>query len=195
MEWNEMQKARIALFAELVSRIPATSMGRTMLMKLCYFLQELKGVPLGYRFTIYSYGPFDSEVLSDLGTAVDLGAVSSRVVYNSVGYGYQLEAGSRAERLKAEGAQFLAANRESIDWAIAEFAAKSSSDLELESTAVFVDKEAASKGEVLSAEILTDRVRNLKPHFVRNYVLERVQDLAARNLVRPFQGVAGRALV
>ena len=193
MEWNELRQARLAVFTELVSRIPATSMGRTMLMKLCYFLQEVKGVPLGYRFTIYSYGPFDSEVLSDLGTAVSMDAVRSRVVYNSVGYGYQLEPGTNAARLKGDGADFLSLHRKSIDWAISEFADKSASDLELESTTVFVDREAIAKGEALTFDSLTDRVRNLKPHFQRDYVMERAKDLSAHQLLHSLRMAAGGA--
>jgi len=33
-------------------------------MKMKYFLQELKEVPLGYDFRLSTYGPFDAEVLS-----------------------------------------------------------------------------------------------------------------------------------
>ncbi len=183
MEWNELQQARLALFAELALQIPASSLGRTMLMKLCYFLQEVKGVPLGYRFTIYSYGPFDSEVLSDLGTAVNLEGIKSKVVYNTVGYGYALEAGPNAAVLRAGGGEFLARHKENIDWAVAEFSRKNAADLELESTAIFVDREAASSGEVVSFDALTDRVRNLKPHFQREYVLTRTKDLADRQML------------
>ena len=184
MDWNELQKARLAVLAEIVTKAPAASVGRTALMKLCYFLQEVKGVPLGYRFTIYSYGPFDSSVLSDLGTAVNLEGITSRVVYNPVGYGYQLEPGPNIEALKAEGAGFLASHQASVDWAMAEFGQKSASDLELESTAVFVDREASSRREHLTFDSLADRVRGLKPHFQREYILARTQDLASRALLK-----------
>ena len=43
--------------------------GRTALMKFVYFLKELKGVPFDYRFTLHTYGPFDSRVLDDLSYA------------------------------------------------------------------------------------------------------------------------------
>jgi hypothetical protein len=61
---------RIGLIAYLAKRSP---IGRTALMKYCYFLQALRGVPLGYNFSLYSYGPFDAAVLSDLGDAEALG--------------------------------------------------------------------------------------------------------------------------
>jgi hypothetical protein len=54
-------------------------------MKFCYFLQTVRQVPLGYRFTLYSYGPFDADVLSDLGTAENLQGVKASVVQYTEG--------------------------------------------------------------------------------------------------------------
>lgn len=183
MNWDNVQQARLAIIADLVSKIPATYMGRTMLMKLCYFLQELRGVPLGYHFTIYSYGPFDSDVLADLGTAVNLEVVKSQVVYNAVGYGYQLEAGPNADLVKADAEDFLREHGQAIDWVIAEFGKKYASDLELESTTVFVDREASSSGRRLSFEELVEQVHNLKPHFKSEYIATRANDLATKQLL------------
>lgn len=184
MDWRNLQKARMALFAELISRVPQASMGRTMLMKLCYFLQEVRGVPLGYRFTIYSYGPFDSEVLSDLNTAVGLDGVKSTVVYNSAGYGYRLEPGPMSAAIRDDGEWFLRQHQDSIDWAVEEFGDKAASEMELESTMVFVDREAAGRGEILSLDLLTDRARNLKPHFQREHIAARAKDLYSRRLLK-----------
>jgi uncharacterized protein len=183
-EWYELQRSRVALITQLVSRVSSANMGRTMLMKLCFFLQEVRGLPLGYRFTIYSYGPFDSQVLSDLDSAVNLGAVRSKVVYNPIGYGYQLSTGPQAEASKQLGEEFLRSYEEHIDWAVKEFASKSVGDLELESTIVFVHRDLTSKQTSLTFDSLADRVRNLKPHFDRDYVLERERDLATRGLLQ-----------
>ena len=72
------ENARIATLVAIAERRPG--LGRTALMKICYLLQTLGDVPLGYHFTLYSYGPFDSDVLADLASAEVLGGVSSRVV-------------------------------------------------------------------------------------------------------------------
>ena len=73
---DESLFSRLALMASIsdLFRAKSPTLGRTAIMKLCFFLQESKGVPLGYHFSLYSYGPFDSDVLSDLGTAVRLKA-------------------------------------------------------------------------------------------------------------------------
>ena len=53
---------------ELARRLEGVSpqFGKTVFMKLAYLLQELYEVPLGYRFTLYTYGPYSPEVLADL---------------------------------------------------------------------------------------------------------------------------------
>src|SRR5438477_5059079 len=97
MDWSKLQDARLAVITELASRAPNGHIGRTALMKFSYFLQTVRGVPLGYRFTLYSYGPFDSNVLSDLSTTENLGAVQSSLTYYPGGYGYQITRGQDAD--------------------------------------------------------------------------------------------------
>ncbi len=115
MDWNKLQDARLAVIAELASRAPAGHIGRTPLMKFCYLLQVVRWVPLGYHFTLYSYGPFDSSVLSDLGTAEALKAVESSVTFYSGGYGYQIKKVERGDVFVESGRNLLDPHRESID--------------------------------------------------------------------------------
>ena len=49
--------------------------GKTVFMKQAYLLQEVYKVPLGYRFTLYAYGPYSPEVLADLDRAKFRGLV------------------------------------------------------------------------------------------------------------------------
>ena len=77
---NERDKARLSLIPVLAENHPAHHIGRTALMKYMYFLQTLRAVPLGYNFSMYSYGPFDSDVLADLSTAEAMNLVSSSQV-------------------------------------------------------------------------------------------------------------------
>jgi hypothetical protein len=184
MEWNKLQDERLGAIAELCLRAPSGSLGRTALMKLCYFLQVLKGVPLGYHFTLYSYGPFDSEVLSDLGTAESLRAVTSDIVYYQGGYGYRIQKGERAQALIGNNANFLNKYRVSFDWVLSEFGKHSSADLELESTIIYVDREAFGKSEVITVPELAKRVRDVKPHFQEGHILTTVKDLFEKDLLK-----------
>ena len=59
---------RLAVLSDLVQRAPGR-LGRTAIMKLAYFRQTVKEVPLGYNFRLYTYGPYDGDVLTDLSQA------------------------------------------------------------------------------------------------------------------------------
>lgn len=49
--------------------------GKTALQKFIYLLQELYNVKIGYDFSLYTYGPFSSELLSDLDFVESLNGV------------------------------------------------------------------------------------------------------------------------
>ena len=163
---------RTAVITALAQR--CENLGRTALMKYCYFLQVVRGVPLGYRFSLYSYGPFDSEVLSDLGTAESLESVDSSVVYFPGGYGYRIRPGARAEKVLQLGSNFLNEHRADLEWLLQEFGGWSPGDLELASTLIYSDREAKDATECLTVEQLSKRVNELKPR----YPLPRIVDMA-----------------
>ena len=67
-------------------------------MKCLFFLKVLKNVPLPYSFRLYTYGPFDSDVLDDLRYAEALGAVESTLVAYPGGRGYEYQRGRRSKK-------------------------------------------------------------------------------------------------
>ena len=81
---------RIGVLTDLVAR-SRTKLGRTALMKLAFLLQTVEGLPLGYNFRLYTYGPFDEDVLNDLGQAECMQAVVSTMIPFSGGEGYGYE--------------------------------------------------------------------------------------------------------
>jgi hypothetical protein len=184
MDWSELQDARLAVITEFVSRTPGGHVGRTALMKFCYLLQTVREVPLGYRFTLYSYGPFDSSVLSDLSTAETLGAVQSEVKFFSDTYSYQITKGESGDFVLRNGAKFLDKYRRDIDWVLEKFGSHTSADLELESTIVYVDREAAKRSEQLSVDQLSQLVRKVKPRFNEDRVRQNVRALLGMGLLK-----------
>jgi uncharacterized protein len=90
---------RLAILAALAQAHPG--FGRTALMKLAYFLQVLKGVPLGYSFRLYTYGLYDAQVLEDLkvGELTDVVRIAEK--RTSFGVGSRIEPGPKAERVIA----------------------------------------------------------------------------------------------
>ncbi|MEO8659505.1 MAG: hypothetical protein ABI693_13615 [Bryobacteraceae bacterium] len=126
-------------------------------------------------------------MLADLGTAVNLDGIHSEIQYNSIGYGYRLEPGERAEKLEESGGEFIREHMDALEWVLAEFGTHSSSDLELESTIIFLDCEAAKKQDVVSVSTLCQRVREVKPHFGEGYVIGKISELQGKGLLRAGQ--------
>ena len=139
--------------------------GRTAAMKFIYLLQTLKNVPLGYNYSLYSYGPFASPVLDDLSYAETLGAVTEKVLYFSGGYGYDIKPSDKAQELKAKGIHFLQQYQSSINWVIEQFADYSASALELISTIVYADQEMKTKQASIPLLAFVQMVREMKAPF------------------------------
>src|ERR1019366_6020562 len=126
-----------------------------------YFLQTIRGVPLGYEFSLYSYGPFDSDVLSDLQTAENMGILSAEVEHYSGVYKYDIRPAEKAAKAKTLAKDFLENNRDDIAWATKTFANRSAAELELLSTIVYLNAEEG----IANLQQLAERVKTVKPHF------------------------------
>jgi hypothetical protein len=180
MTTDALTTKRLAALVSLVSEVPEQTLGRTAAVKLVYFLQELKGVPLGYDFRLHTYGTFDAEVLADLSTGKSLQVLTEKVVTYSAGYGYEIKAGPKAESITTQAKDWLQQNSDAISSVARDFGIWSAADLELGSTVVFVDRDFKSKGKASSYEGIAACVRNIKPHFSEATVLDRVKQFHAR---------------
>jgi len=148
-------------------------------MKLCFFLQESKGVPLGYHFSLYSYGPFDSDVLADIATAERLNVLKSGVVYYPSGTGYEYSLGSGSGNLDALASDFLDQNRSSIQWVLENFGGKTAGELELLSTILFVAKFHNPR----DAAQLVNQVQLIKPHFSHDQIQKGFENLVSTGVL------------
>lgn len=182
---DDETNARIATLVAIAGRRPG--LGRTALMKICYLLQTLGDVPLGYHFTLYSYGPFDSDVLADLASAEALGAIASRIVHYANGYGYEINPAGNSQSIMDLAPDFLADHCDSIDEVLCTFGEMSKNDLEVLSTAIYVDRESADMGEELSTDELIHRVHEIKRNFTERFVKEKVSLLENRGLLKAIQ--------
>lgn len=166
----------LAVIAFLAKNIGEQRLGRTSLMKLLYFLEEWAGVPLGYSFTIYSYGPFDSEVLSDLGQAERTQVVSTTIETFSGGYGYNIAPGEQADKAINDEHEFIQEHEKQLSAVIRNFGGQSPSDLELQSTIHFAFREALPSGHP-SKEALAQTVQRIKPKFDLKYIVSAIERL------------------
>ena len=168
---------RTAVLARMVGNAPQQKLGRTQVMKLFYFLQELKGVGLGYDFRLFTYGPFDAEVLGDLATACSLEVVAEQTVIYARGYGYDITPGKHAGRLSQELERAAPALASQVDEVVREFGSLGAAELELRSTILFVDRELGQAGTVATAQDVAARVRQIKPHFTEATILDRIKQM------------------
>jgi uncharacterized protein YwgA len=169
---------RLGLFAALAESTRG-NLGRTALMKLCYFLQALRGLPLGYKFSLYSYGPFDSDVLADLQTAENMGVLRADVDYYPGGYKYDIQPDEKSPSAKALAKEFLAEYKQDIDWVAKTFGNRNSPDLELLSTIVYIHREQ----EIDSHKDLAEQVKLVKPHFAVTQIRRQIEWLAENGLL------------
>ena len=169
---------RMGVFVEL-SEATKGNLGRTTLMKLCYFLQALRDVPLGYKFTLYSYGPFDSDVLADLQTAETMGVLRADVEYYSGGYKYDIQPDEKGAKAKELAKEFLTEHKRDIEWVTKKFGHRTATDLELLSTIVYINDDQKIKNR----KVLAERVKLVKPHFSESQIERQIEFLDAEGLL------------
>jgi uncharacterized protein YwgA len=182
------EQVRASILARMINTAPDKKLGRTQVMKLFYFLQELKCVQLGYDFRLFTYGPFDSEVLSDLATSCNLGTVVERTVIYPRGYGYEITPTAQAEQLSQELENANGALSAQVDEVVNEFGGFSASELELRSTILFVDREMASENQNVTSNEIADRVRQIKPHFSQETIFGRITIMKNKNQLLTLDG-------
>jgi uncharacterized protein len=186
-----LSETRAFILARLVSKAPGQKLGRTQVMKLFYFLQELHGLPLGYDFRMFAYGPFDSEVLSDLATATNVNMVREETVIHSRGYGYAITPVPHAERLDRGLEARDPATAAAVDAVLDEFRGLGAGELELRSTIFFVDRELCGEGSTTTAPDLTERVRQIKPYFSAETIMSRVEEMEGKGWLKSIAAEAG----
>jgi uncharacterized protein len=175
--------SNLAVMSSLVKRAPG-KLGRTGLMKCLFFLKVLRNVPLPYNFRLYTYGPFDPQVLEDLQYAESLGAIKSALVHYSGGSGYQLEPGPAVDWMEDRASGFLAKHSEGIVWVLTEFGNRTAIDLEMSSTLVYIDRTAADKLSKLDLSDLAKKVHDVKPHLTIEAIEKEGRRLRERGLLR-----------
>ena len=137
--------------------------GKTAFMKLTYLLQEVYDVPLGYRFTLYTYGPYCKEVLADLERAEINGWVDIDLIEDSTGFAVT----PRSESLEVKWYDSVVdPYRNEIDGLVRNFGGFSARDLELRTTIMYLWKVMNVRSQdIPGEECVIEAVRQLKPQF------------------------------
>ena len=181
MEQNDERGLRHSVITRIARRSTGV-LGRTTLMKLVYLLQEAKGIDLGYRFSLYSYGPFDADVLNDLDSLCAQGEVTQRIEHYPKGYGYRIEPVEATAR--EEDDSTVERHAREIDWVVAEFGGYSAVELELMTTILYVDREYRSRKVDVTDTDLLERVSAIKPKFPPAEVRKMAELLVDKELLQ-----------
>ncbi len=155
------QRALLAFISKKLGG-PDHSLGKKALQKSVHLLQELGGVDAGYNFSFYTYGPYSSELAGDLDVAAAVNALS--IKYNSAENYYLINPGPDADRVIADGNDFLSKHREAIDKVLNVLHGRLAKELELISTIAYLRHHAPD--EIFEDDkTLAKGVKDLKPKY------------------------------
>jgi hypothetical protein len=116
--------------------------------------------------------------------AEQLGAVEDRSMLQSPGYGYKITPGRAAKDVLEKGQWFVAEHQDSIAAVPSEYGHYLGSQLELLSTMVFVDREAAQRNGPLTKEELIRQTIAIKPKYTPEQARLLADDLLDRGTLK-----------
>ena len=177
---NSIIKRKCALICDLSKRMKekSYSFGKTILQKEIFLLQELYTVPCGYKFELYTYGPFSSELLNDLDYVTALNGVN--VTYWGP-YGYQIDPGDSNSNLREMDLIFLETFNDKINKVIDEFGKFSAKELELISTIIYCDRNVEKES---TKEKFIQVIKGIKPKFSDFEIEAMITDLEKKAYIR-----------
>ena len=152
--------------------------GETHLQKTAFFVQELMGVPLEFRFILYKHGPFSFDLRDEL-TAL---RANGLLGLEPRSYGAQLVLNKdQCEYIQSLYPKTLKRHEKSIDFVAERLGGKGVVELERLATAFYVGQRLV-KGESVDAR--AKKVTELKPHITTE---------KARDAVRKVDRIASAA--
>ena len=152
---------RAAILTELMERLRENGCwcGHTHIQKAVYFLQEVLGVPTGFDYILYKYGPFSFELEEDL-TALRADFLME-FDHRSPGYGPKLVPTETSKFFRSQYQKALDPFRSRLEFIAKTFGSKVVTDLEKLATALFVTRKM---GDTAGLAERASRIHELKPH-------------------------------
>lgn len=172
---------RYGLITTVVKELSPSSpqLGKTVLQKIVYLLQELAEVQAGYRFRFYTYGPFSVELLQDLDLVEGLEGIKIHRVVSLTG-GFDIEPGNNADGLIRKTSSQLEEQgaNDAISRIVEDFGGLPARDLELRATVVYVVRDLQRREESVEKSRVMELVGNLKPRFDSQEIESSISDLS-----------------
>ena len=148
--------------------------GETHIQKCVFFIQEMLGVPMGYKFVLYKHGAYSFELRTDLAS---MRADLQLDVEPRYPYGPSFILGQRGDQHSDQASEYDTA----VQFVSQELAAMEARDLERLSTALFVQSREfrSDDNEVAS------RVTEFKPHISATAARDAVETINSLNSRAP----------
>lgn len=132
--------------------------GETHLQKAVYFLQTMLGVPTGFRFTLYKYGPFSFDLRDKLTEMRSSGQLE--LLVQPAPYGPQLHTGPGAEQLRKRFPKTLRTYDPQLEYIATRLGGLGVGPLERLATALLVTAEAPDA----TVDERAEQLNAYKPH-------------------------------
>lgn len=164
---NSIEKfALIAYIAK--ANVGKAALGKKALQKLVHLSSELRGVPVGYKFELYTYGPFSRELAGDVDLLDSMGLIS--VEFDSSRNGYEIKPEESSEELFSKSGDFISTFGGDLDFVVDKFGGRLAKELELSSMVAFIIKNKLA--DVNDDDAIIDKFLEIKPHYQRPEVLK-----------------------
>ena len=172
------QTIKEALPAVLTRRMKEASLEMTKgtFTDLVHILQESYKMPLGYRFTLYVYGPQCPELDAELEISKFKGLVD--VQYDGNTNSTKVTPGPKRRRI-AEAGQLLAYYQKPIEDVVSAFGRLGPAELNLKSSIIFVSRDFPKLPQEESdrEDRITEIIWTLKPHQGEEKVRNSIREL------------------
>lgn len=179
---------RYALISELALRYERNNkvqFGKTVLQKVIFILQEIYKIPLGYDFSLYTYGPYTSEVFQDLDAVESLEGVQVRSIETGYG-GYEIIPGSGKGNtiIRSKGKAYLESDplKTTLDSLIKDFGGFTARDLELRATLIFIDRDLKGTSQH-TMDNLAALLHEIKPKFPLHEIKQVIEEMKENGFV------------
>lgn len=168
---NRLQKASV--IAEMLDRMVANNSwaGETHLQKCLFFLQNMRGVPTGYVFQLYRYGPFSFDLRDELVHLQGDGLVL--LSPRPYPYGPTLVASDLSQHLRKHFKRTLGRYTKDIDFVADRFGEMTAGELEKFATAYYFHLKHKDK----PVRVIAKKINGVKPHITIEAGIEATQEV------------------
>ena len=169
MSLSDVQRS--AVIASLVKEYRERNLfcGETHVQKSVYLMQYLLGVPLGFEFLLYKYGPFSFELQTHIASM----RADDMLIVRPLEYAATFEPGDQLSYLEKHLPKTIDTFRPAIDFAVKNLGPRGVKQLEPIATALFFTVNEDDR----SVEGRARRIREVKPHISDEEARSAVQQI------------------